>query len=59
MNHARDHGAKHVEAYPVAPDSKTYRFMGLVPTFADAGFQFVKTAGSRRKVMTLSLERDA
>lgn len=57
VNYARDNGAKYVEAYPVAPESQSYRFMGLVPAFAEAGFQFVKTAGSRRNVMTLSLTK--
>jgi hypothetical protein len=29
--------------------------MGFVPTFEKAGFEFVKPAGSRRKVMLLKL----
>ena len=53
---AGSQGASYVEAYPVEPDSTTYRFMGLVPAFEEAGFQFVKPAGTRRKVMILSLE---
>lgn len=59
VNHARDHGAKCVEGYPVEPDSTTYRFMGLVPAFEEAGFHYVKAAGARRKVMVLSLEENA
>ncbi len=59
VDYARDHGAYHVEAYPVAPDSETYRFMGLVPAFDEAGFRFVKEAGVRRKVMVLSLNENA
>lgn len=55
VDYARDNGAQYVEAYPVAPDSPTYRFMGLVPTFEKAGFQFVKSSGSRRNVMVLHL----
>ena len=56
VTHARTQGAKYVEAYPVEPNSTTYRFMGLVPAFEEVGFRFVKPAGSRRKVMILSLE---
>jgi GNAT superfamily N-acetyltransferase len=48
---ARKHGAKVVEAYPVAPDSPSYRFMGFVPMFAAARFKEVGRAGSRRHVM--------
>lgn len=48
---ARKHGAKAVEAYPVAPDSPSYRFMGFVPMFAKAKFKEVGRAGSRRHVM--------
>lgn len=49
--YARANGASIVEAYPVAPDAPSYRFMGLVPVFASAGFEAVGTAGSRRTVM--------
>ena len=52
--HAQSQGAKHVEAYPVDPESPTYRFMGLVPAYEKAGFRFAKPAGSRRKVMVLA-----
>jgi len=51
IDYARANGARFVEAYPVEPDSTTYRFMGLVPAFEDAGFQFVKKAGTKRNVM--------
>jgi hypothetical protein len=40
--------AKMVEGYPVDQDSPSYRFMGFVPVFAEAGFQEVALAGSRR-----------
>jgi GNAT superfamily N-acetyltransferase len=56
--HARKNGARVIEAYPVAPDSPSYRFMGFVPTFEAAGFQRVGAAGSRRHVMRLRLDRD-
>ncbi|MDN5200220.1 GNAT family N-acetyltransferase [Fulvivirgaceae bacterium BMA10] len=52
---ARMNGAKYVEAYPVAPDSPSYRFMGIKPTFEKAEFEFVKKVGSRRNVMILEL----
>lgn len=53
--HARSHGAVAVEAYPVAPDSPSYRFMGYVPTFERAGFREAGRAGTRRHVMRLVL----
>lgn len=55
VDHARAAGAKWVEAYPVDPDSPSYRFMGFVPEFAKAGFAEVGRAGSRRHVMRLGL----
>ncbi len=55
LDHARTQGAAVVEAYPVAPDSPSYRFMGFVPAFAAAGFTEVGTAGTRRHVMRLAL----
>ena len=53
---ARSQGARYVEAYPVEPDSTTYRIMGLVPAFEEAGFRYARPAGARRKVMILPLE---
>jgi hypothetical protein len=55
VEHARANGAAVVEAYPVAPDSPSYRFMGFVPVFAAAGFRPFAKAGTRRTVMRLSL----
>ncbi len=55
--HARSRGASVLEAYPVDPDSPSYRFMGFVPFFETAGFRKVGVAGSRRHVMRLGLER--
>jgi GNAT superfamily N-acetyltransferase len=52
---AREAGAKILEAYPVAPDSPSYRFMGFVPFFEKAGFTEVSRAGNRRHVMHLAL----
>ena len=54
VEHARGKGATVIEAYPVDPDSPSYRFMGFVPSFAALGFQEVGTAGTRRHVMRLS-----
>lgn len=55
VRHARVHGAKVVEAYPVDADSPSYRFMGFVPVFAEAGFAEVGREGKRRHVMRLKL----
>lgn len=52
--HAQAQGAV-LEAYPVAPDSPSYRFMGFVPNFEAAGFEEVGRAGTRRHVMRLRL----
>jgi GNAT superfamily N-acetyltransferase len=54
---ARDRGAWVVEAYPVLPDSPSYRFMGFVETFERAGFEHRGLAGSRRHVMSRWLSR--
>ena len=51
VEHARAHGALIVEAYPVDPDSPSYRFMGFVPAFTKAGFCEVARAGIRRHVV--------
>ena len=52
---ARAKGATVVEAYPVAPDSPSYRFMGFVPVFEAAGFREVGRAGIRGHVMRLGV----
>src|SRR5262249_5456167 len=41
VEHTQKHGASIVEAYPVDPDSPSYRFMGFVPVFEEAGFSQV------------------
>lgn len=53
--YARRRGATVVEAYPVDPDSPSYRFMGFVSSFSDAGFREVGRAGTRRHVMRRDL----
>ena len=55
VEHARRKGASVVEAYPVDPDSPSYRFMGFVGTFEAMGFRAVGRAGTRRHVMRLIL----
>lgn len=55
IDHARAQGATIVEAYPVDPDSPSYRHMGFVPAFAAHGFEEIGMAGSRRHVMRLAL----
>ena len=53
--YARKQGAAIVEAYPVDPESPSYRFMGFVDLFRRAGFKKVGKAGARRHVMRLGL----
>ncbi len=48
---ARDNGASVIEAYPVDPESPSYRFCGYVPVFETHGFREVGRAGLRRHVM--------
>ncbi len=57
VEHAQRRGATVIEAYPVDPDSPSYRFMGFVPVFKKAGFVEVGRAGTRRHVMQLKLVR--
>lgn len=51
IDFARKREAKYLEAYAAAADTTSYRFMGYVPMFEQAGFTFVKMAGKRRHVM--------
>lgn len=53
VTYATTHGARTIEAYPVAPDAPSYKFMGVVPMYETAGFVAVGKAGSRRTVMRL------
>jgi uncharacterized protein YdhG (YjbR/CyaY superfamily)/GNAT superfamily N-acetyltransferase len=48
---AKAHGATHLEAYPVDPDSPSYRFGGFLPTFERRGFVTIGRAGSRRHIV--------
>jgi GNAT superfamily N-acetyltransferase len=51
ITHARQNGATLIEAYPVDPDSPSYRFMGFIDTFKTMGFEEVGRAGKRRYIM--------
>lgn len=55
-SYAFENGAKAVEAYPVDPDSPSYRFMGFRGLFEARGYALTGAAGSRRHVMRLSRE---
>ena len=55
VDHARENGATHVEAYPVNAAAPSYRFIGFVPVFAAAGFTEIGRAGTRRHVMRLKV----
>ena len=55
VEHARASGATVVEAYPVDDAAPSYRFMGFVSVFTDAGFVEAGRAGNRRHVMRLPL----
>lgn len=52
---AGSRGARVIEAYPVDPNSPSYRFMGFVALFEGRGFAVAGRAGSRRQVMRLTL----
>jgi GNAT superfamily N-acetyltransferase len=50
---AQQRGADVIEAYPVDPDSPSYRFSGFTSMFRAAGFEERGRAGTRRHVMRL------
>lgn len=53
--YAKKRKARLLEAYPVDPDSPSYRHMGFVAAFEKAGFTPAGREGTRRHVMQLSL----
>ncbi|MCB9992315.1 MAG: GNAT family N-acetyltransferase [Hyphomicrobiaceae bacterium] len=55
IREARADGATHLEAYPVDPQSPSYRFFGFVPLYERLGFSHCGMEGSRRHVMRLKL----
>ena len=57
VTHAKAHGARVVEAYPVDRSSPSYRFMGFVPAFERERFRSVGRAGIRRHIYRRHLRR--
>ena len=57
VRHATAEGATVIEAYPVASDSPSYRYMGFTSLFRAAGFEELGRAGTRRHVMRLKVGR--
>ncbi len=53
--YARENGAAYLEAFPVEPDSPSYRHMGFIETFNHAGFVHTHRTGTRRHVMIYKL----
>jgi GNAT superfamily N-acetyltransferase len=53
--YSRLQGATMLEAYPVAPDSPSYRFCGFLNQFDRHGFKAVGRVGSRRTIVALTL----
>ncbi|MDE2897640.1 MAG: GNAT family N-acetyltransferase [Chloroflexota bacterium] len=59
IDHARQHGAAAVEAYPTDPESPSYRYGGVRPMYSNAGFREIGRLGKRRYVMRLDLPVNA
>jgi GNAT superfamily N-acetyltransferase len=55
IKQAKRRNADVLEAYPVDPDSPSYRHMGFVPAFEAAGFKPGGMIGSRRHLMRLTM----
>jgi len=55
ITEAKRRKANVLEAYPVDPDSPSYRHMGFVPAFEAAGFTLGDKVGSRRYLMRLTI----
>ena len=49
--YAKAQHADILEAYPVAPDSPSYRFMGFLPQFERLGFEGIGKEGARRHIV--------
>jgi GNAT superfamily N-acetyltransferase len=56
IDYAKQNGARYVEAYPVDPDSPSYRFMGFRQVFERHYFVYLKRLGKRRHLMILDLK---
>ena len=59
LDYAREQGAAAVEAYPVDPDSPSYRFGGLRPMFRAVGARELGPLGRRRYVVRIDLGDEA
>ncbi|WP_434811846.1 GNAT family N-acetyltransferase [Microbacterium sp. bgisy189] len=59
VRHAREHGARVVEGYPIDTDAKKTStnelFHGALSTFLDAGFTEVARPGAARPIVSLTL----
>lgn len=55
VDYARSQGATELDAYPVAPESPSYRFCGFLAQFERHGFQTVGCVGSRRTIASRTL----
>ena len=53
---AKAEGATAIEAYPVDPDSPSYRFSGFLPAFEAFGYVKIGTMGTRRHVVRKGLQ---
>jgi GNAT superfamily N-acetyltransferase len=54
--HAAQSGATILEAYPVDPDSPSYRFGGFLSAFEGLGYEKIGRKGSRRYVVRKSIK---
>lgn len=59
LDYARAQGAAAVEAYPVDPDSPSYRFGGTRPMFQAVGAREMGPLGRRRHVVRIDLTDEA
>ncbi len=55
VDYARAQGASALDAYPVDPESPSYRFCGFVSQFDSRGFAAVGSVGTRRHLFTRRL----
>jgi GNAT superfamily N-acetyltransferase len=54
--HAAQSGASILEAYPVDPDSPSYRFGAFLPAFEALGYKKIGRKGARRYVVRKSIK---
>jgi hypothetical protein len=53
---AAQNGATVLEAYPVDPDSPSYRFGGFLSAFEELGYEKIGRKGSRRHVVRKAIK---